>query len=39
MASETTPLSTGPLVTTINDLTGILIFFSLASLLIDFLVR
>jgi magnesium transporter len=32
-------LSTGPLVTTVNDLTGILIFFTLASLLIDFLVR
>lgn len=32
-------LSTGPLVTTINDLTGIVIFFGLASLLIDFLVR
>jgi magnesium transporter len=32
-------LSMGPLVTTINDLTGILIFFGLASLLIDFLVR
>ncbi len=32
-------LSMGPLVTTVNDLTGILIFFGLASLLIDFLVR
>jgi magnesium transporter len=32
-------LATGPFVTTVNDLTGILIFFGLASLLIGFLVR
>jgi Mg/Co/Ni transporter MgtE len=31
-------LSTGP-VTTVNDVTGILIFFGLASLPIDFVVR
>jgi magnesium transporter len=32
-------VASAPLVTTSNDITGILIFFGLASLLIDFLVR
>ena len=32
-------VAAGPLVTTSNDITGILIYFGLASLLIDLLVR